>query len=319
MTQASADVHTIRPALPDLKDIVRRIGGEVTAGGRLASVPGPGHSKRDRSLSLRVSDDGTRILFHDFTGSHSAREVFAYLGISNISEYKPTRAEVEAARRVREAEARRLEAEKLEYCSWVWSGTIPFADTWGARYLWNRGLVIDCPDIRFHPAAPRHVPWNRMADAPPPPAPAPAVVCVARNGRGEARGLHLTYVTETGHKAFGQSSRLMMGPMSGAAVRTAPVTPDGVLAVGEGLETAGAFSILRGVPTWPTFSTSGLRSFEVPLQVRKLIIAADHDENGAGLEAAKDLAARACSRCEVEISAPGQVGDWADVLMAGSE
>lgn len=315
MSSPGASVHTLRPALPDLKQLAARLGGELSAGGRRALVPGPGHRKGDRSLSLRVSDDGSRVLFNDFSGKHSAREIFAYLGLENASEYKPSRAEIDAANRLRDAEARKLLVEKLAFCAEVWEGTIPLADSPGAKYLWNRGLVLDAPDVRFHPAAPRSVPWNRMADDPPPRPPAPAIICLARNGRAEARGLHLTYVTADGRKAFGDHSRLMMGPMTGAAVRVAPIGVDGVLAVAEGLETAGSFSILRNIPTWPTFSTSGLKGFEVPYGVRRLMIAADNDENGAGLGAAEELAERARSRCAVEIYLPDQIGDWNDVLM----
>ena len=117
-----AEVHSIRPAIPDLRDIVARLGGELSSGGRQASIPGPGHSRRDRSLSLRVSEDGTRILFNSFAGD-SAREVFAYLGIDNASEYKPTSSEVRAAMKRREDEARKLEAEKLAFCAEVWAST----------------------------------------------------------------------------------------------------------------------------------------------------------------------------------------------------
>lgn len=318
MTTPGASVHSIRPAIPDLRAIVQRLGGELSAGGRQATIPGPGHSRRDRSLSLRVSEDGARILFNSFAGD-SARDVFSYLGIDGASEYKPSRAEIEAARRLREAESRRLEVEKLDFCADVWDGTAPLENTAGALYLYNRGLVLQAQDIRFHPSAPRSVPWNRMADDPAPPPPAPAVVCLARNGRGEPRGLHLTYVTEDGRKAFGDWSRLMMGPMSGAAVRTGPVGRDGVLAVAEGLETAGSFSVLRSVTTWATFSTSGLKGFEVPLSVRRLLIAADHDENGAGLRAAQELAERVSTRCDVDIFAPAEVGDWNDVMMGGGQ
>jgi phage/plasmid primase-like uncharacterized protein len=311
---SGAAVHQIRPAIPDLGEIVSRLGGELSAGGRQASVPGPGHSKRDRSLSLKVSDDGARVVFFSHAGDEF-RLCKAHLGLTDAREYKPSRSEIAEATRRRQAEARKLEEEKITFCAEVWGSTVDLTGTPGALYLWNRGLVLDCPDIRFHPSAPRKGPWSIMQGDPQPPAPAPAIVCLARNGQGEPRGLHATYVTAEGRKAFGNSSRLMFGPMVGAAVRTAPVAPDGTLAVAEGLETAGSFSVLRAVPTWPAFSTSGLKNFEVPAGVRRLLVAADNDENGKGLEAAEVLAERARSRCEVEIHMPDQLGDWNMVLM----
>ena len=49
-----------------LKETARALGGEVYAGGRRASVPGPGHSTADRSVSLVL--EGERVLIHSFAG-----------------------------------------------------------------------------------------------------------------------------------------------------------------------------------------------------------------------------------------------------------
>ena len=47
-----------------LRDIVRALGGELYSGGSRASVPAPGHSPADRSVSLLVSDG--RVIIHSF-------------------------------------------------------------------------------------------------------------------------------------------------------------------------------------------------------------------------------------------------------------
>ncbi len=305
----------------DLRSYVQTHGGALSEGGRRAVIPGPGHSKRDRSLSLMLTREG-KIVFNDLSGAHSYREVADYLGLERNA--RPlSDAEAAAMRERHEAERRRVEAEKLAFCASVWEGTVPVADTPIAAYLASRGLALECSDIRFHPAAPRAVPWNRMADDPPPPAPHAAMICLSRDPARRARGLHLTYLTSEGRKAFGDRSRLMMGPMSGAALQTAPIGQDGVLAVGEGLETCGHFSLMRGVPTWPTWSTSGLRNFDVPRFVRRLLIAADHDVTSTGKnpghEAALALAERAKARCDVEVHMPETpTEDWADVGMRGT-
>lgn len=304
--------------VPDLRDIVKRVGGEIVNGGREARVPGPGHSKRDRSLSLRLSAGG-RVIFHDFTGKHSVREVRAHLGLSFGENYQPTAAETRAAKRLRDAEAAALLAEKNAFCEALWSETLDPHETVVADYLRSRALVshrrpMACPDVRFSPAAPRAVPWNRMKDDPPPPPPHPAMVCLARDHLRRPRGLHVTFIDRFGRKAFGSRSRIMVGPMAGASLQLAPISEDGTLAVGEGMETARGFTLLRGVPTWATFSTSGLRSFVVPRGVRRLIIAADNDSNGAGVAAAEHLAERARNVCDVEIEQPDAIGDdWAKV------
>jgi putative DNA primase/helicase len=47
-----------------LRAIVRALGGELYDGGRRANVPAPGHSARDRSVSLLWT--GERLVAHGF-------------------------------------------------------------------------------------------------------------------------------------------------------------------------------------------------------------------------------------------------------------
>jgi len=302
----------------NLYDYVRLHGGALSEGGRRATIPGPGHSKRDRSLSLLLTDEG-KVVFNDMSGAHSFREIADYLGLESGGRALSQR-ERDEMRELHDEEKRRLDEIKLAFCREVMEGAVPAADTPVVTYLAGRGLTIPCGDIWFHPAAPRAAPYNRMADDPPPPSPHPAMLCVSRDVQRHARGLHLTFLTADGHKAFGDRSRLMLGPIAGSALQTTDVAPDGRLAVGEGLETCGHFSILQGVPCWPAWSTSGLRNFVVPRRVRRLLIAADHDRTSKGrnpgLEAAQALAERAQKHCKVEIHMPDKVGaDWADVGM----
>ena len=77
----------------DLKTIVRRIGaGDIYNGGRAATVPGPGHSSRDRSLSLRVSDDGARVLWYSHANDDAAKplqETVARWGSDELVTIRP--------------------------------------------------------------------------------------------------------------------------------------------------------------------------------------------------------------------------------------
>jgi putative DNA primase/helicase len=138
------------------------------------------------------------------------------------------------------------------------------------------------------------------------------MVAIAQDSDGRPRGLHCTYIASDGSKAFGDRSRLMFGRLSGCAVRLCPAPINGVLAVAEGIENAGSYSTLRGVPCWSALSTSGLIGFVLPGGVRRLIIAADGDD--AGKAAAQSLAERASRSCAVIIDPAPDGRDWNDVL-----
>lgn len=296
-------------AIPDLYAIREAHGGTVYDGGRRWIGPGPGHSQRDASLSVLVSETG-RAVVHSFAGDPFLA-CAAHLGIERQAS-PASRAELAAIRRAREVEHRRINGEARAFCWTVWAAAGPINATPAETYLWCRGLLYEGDALRFHPFVPR----SRRAGGAPPHA---AMLAAVRNARGEHVGLHATYLTADARKAFGDRSRLMFGPVAGSAVRLARMAPDGVLGVAEGIETAGAFASLHGVPTWAALSTAGLTRFEVPLGVRKLVIAADSDDTGAGLKAARVLAERAKARCAVVIAAAPEGMDWADAMAEAAD
>ena len=101
----------------------------------------------------------------------------------------------------------------------------------------------------------------------------------------------------------------------GGAVRLAePV--DGVLLVGEGIESTAAAMQLLDRPGWAALGTAGLRALVVPNAIREVIIAADRD--APGLEAAAALAERLNAEGRrVTIVAPRVGGDFADLVDDG--
>lgn len=282
-----------------LADIVHRLGGDLMAGGSRALVPGPGHSPADRSLSLWLSGD--RIVWHSFAGDPAA-DVVAHLGIQRSAPASPE--ERRQVRREREeAEAQRRD-RAWRFCDAAWSETYLIEGTPAATYLAGRRLAPPpSTELRFHPTCPLDYAAKRRS---------PAMVGVVRSSGGRCIGLHVTAIKPDGSgKALGDFSRRMFGPVQGGAVRLSPIGEAGALAVAEGIETALSFAAISGVPTWSALSTSGLKSFVLPLGVRSLVIAADADD--AGQEAAETLAGRLGSRCEVRIEAPAS-GDWNDHL-----
>ena len=289
----------------DLWEIRRLHGGTVYDGGRRWVGPGPGHSRRDQSLSVLINDQG-RPVVHSFAGDDFGA-CAAHLGLERSGVQPMARADRDRLRRERQQSMARKVAEDRAFCQAIWAAAQPIEGTPAEAYLWRRGLIYEGAELRFHAAAPR----SRSK-----PHTFPGMVALVRNGRGVAGAFHVTFLTPDGQKAFAGRSRLMFGGVAGGAVRLSPMRPDGVLAIGEGLETSAAYAVLHGIPTWAALSTSGLQSFEIPFNVRRLIIAADADDNGAGLAAAAALAGRACRVCDVEVRPAPAGQDWADVLEA---
>jgi len=106
--------------------------------------------------------------------------------------------------------------------------------------------------------------------------------------------------------------------MNGGAIRLGKAGT--TLCVGEGLETMLAVATkLNTLSVAACCTAQLLESFEVPPQVKKLLIFADKDIKGRGEEAANKLMARMQNKIDVEILLPpsaikdGSKGiDWLD-------
>jgi putative DNA primase/helicase len=79
---------------------------------------------------------------------------------------------------------------------------------------------------------------------------------------------------------------MMLGPCRGGAVRL--VHAGEVTLIGEGIETCLAAMQASDLPAWAALSTSGLRTLELPEDVRGITVLADGDLAG---EAAAQAAA----------------------------
>jgi putative DNA primase/helicase len=128
-----------------------------------------------------------------------------------------------------------------------------------------------------------------------------------------------TFLLPEGAKApVSQPKKLMPGALpKGSAVRLAPVGDDGVLGVGEGLETALSASLIHRVPVWACICAANLADFEPPKAVRRVIVYGDNDLSFTGQEAAYRLAKRLTLKgLGVDVQIPPKVGDWNDALTA---
>lgn len=179
---------------------------------------------------------------------------------------------------------------------------VPIAGTLAETYLRSRGLTVpSCEDLRFHPDL---VHWETKTGW-------PAMVAVIRDAKGEAIGLHRTWLAPDGvRKASVKNNRKMLGRSGGGAVRlSAPV--DGLLGLAEGIETALAvMTACPDMPVWAALSAGNLEQIELPSGITRVIILADHDASGAGQRAAEAAAFRLHQQgCRVFIASPPQEGD----------
>lgn len=268
------------------------------------------------------------------TFTEAARWVLDYLG-------DPVR-ERQAIARSREfvSTSDELTPEKIEWrrkmyqTTWGQAARVQVGDpVW--LYLTRRlpGLLEIPRVIRFHPGLEYKGPGT-------PEKPGidygrhPVMLSAVVDDDGRCCNLHRTFLTEDGHKLHlmeGEDvlpvKKLM--PAVGAksyAVRLAQ--HQGKLGIAEGVETSLAAMITKGLPTWAVVSTAGMKSFNVPKDVRELTIFADNDHvtrqgKRPGFDAAIALVQRVDVRArvrqgtlKVKMVTPARRGqDMADMLL----
>jgi putative DNA primase/helicase len=305
-----------------LSELAYALGGRAI-GGRVL-CPGPGHSPRDRSLSVKLcatAPDG--FVVHSFASDDIAAcrdHVRERLGIDR----QPGRPRPGAAGRPvstqyrSAAEARRARFVHAQITTIV-RGLVPVRGSPGEQYLHEvRG--IDC---------------NLIADV---------------IERIDAIGWHpAVFFGEEGHPLNGRYLGCIVGVMTdaitarptGAISRTyidnskkigkarTLGSPAGVvrlsldedvlegLHLAEGLETALSAMSIGLRPLWATGSTSLLKAFPLLCGIETLSIIADHDVNGAGEKASRFLEVRyRRAGREVHIFRSNQTGDLNDALRA---
>lgn len=245
--------------VPSIKQAARALGGDA-AGRNRVLCPGPGHSRRDRSLSVTFTELG--FLVHSFAGDdfRECRDhVKAALGISDcrplaINDNTP-RIDPDRLRKQQDAVS-------------IWSRSVPIAGTLAEAYLASRGLTYDGDALRFYRGGRALV--ALMTDA----------------MTGEPCGIHRTFLDREGRKV----ERKMLGRAGGAVVRLSSdedVTYG--LAIAEGIETALAAPFR---PIWATLSANTMERFPVLAGIESLTIFADNDASGAGQRAAQSCAER---------------------------
>jgi putative DNA primase/helicase len=302
---------------PSLRDFARALGGEVVGDQVLA--PGPGHSPRDRSMTVKISPtapNGFVVFSHAGDDFAACRDyVCERLGLTpayRVAERKPV-----PKRLLPSADDARREAFVREQVADIVREIAPVRGSPGEIYL-REARAIDT---------------SAIADV---------------LERTDAIGWHpAVYFNEPGHALEGRRLGCIVGVMSdpvtakptGAISRTylhdglkigkaktlgAPagiirLTSDDEVLEGlhlaEGLETALSAMSIGLRPMWATGSTSLMAKFPVVSGIEALTIVADHDRNGAGERAAREAETRwRGAGKEVRLLQATALGDLNDVL-----
>lgn len=262
-----------------------------------------------------VCGNGTGMkLLMNTTGKNfteAALWIIDYLG-DNRSFEKPTLVQKQqyVPRSKSDEEIARL---RVSYAK-IWNDAIPIAEGDPvALYLRSRipGLEVFPATLRFHAGLPffghpgNDGSWGKDFGL------HPCMIGAVVDETGRACNMHRTYLTSKGKKLALQepdsdnptllvdlpAKKLM--PSVGAKhyqIRLAkPV--DGVLGIGEGIETALAAMVYSGVPTWSVVADTGIVNFMVPSAISELVVFADNDlrtvrGGNPGLDAARKFVER---------------------------
>lgn len=154
----------------------------------------------------------------------------------------------------------------------------------------------------------------------------PALVGAIRRLDGSLVTLHRTYLTNEGKKAPVQEVKKLMMLSEGDTINGASIQlgkPTDTLCVAEGIETSLSVQFATGIPCWCAVSANGMKTIDVPEQVRTVLIFADKDKSETGAKAAEALRKRLANegRLAVIIHIPDEIPhgskglDWNDILM----
>jgi putative DNA primase/helicase len=257
--------------------IAKALSGRKSGGGWTAHCPA--HHDRTPSLSIRDADDN-KVLVRCHAGCDQERVIAALRGRGLWVENGRRSLSRMARRTLIERKPDHDDAKRTQAALAIWQHAKPAQRTPVETYLASRSIRLPTPDaLRFH-AGLKHPSGGLW----------PAMVALVTNGAdGTPIAIHRTFLARDGAgKAPIDPQKMMFGSCRGGAVRLAD--PSDVLMVGEGIETCLAAMLASGHPAWAALSTSGLRSLDLPKDVREVIVLADGDE--AGEAAAQDCALR---------------------------
>ncbi len=314
-------------------EVTRRLHGDWH--GSFGLVPGPGHGKKDRSLSVRQDpNDCENVVLHSFAGDRwedikdewrrdgilPSRETSRRLEVQFSRRRDPAR-RIETSRRrdvlswKHHAEREIEKADRLAVAQNLWDRSESAERSVVETYLRGRGIEIKLPiTVRYLPASPPRYPWPAMICAfALPSEPEPGVM---RLDPDRIAGIHLTLLQPDGRgKAPVTPARKMVGHSTGFPIVLAQPGDGLSILVCEGVESG--FSALMAASmgvwaaasmgVWAAASAGRMPSLAavVPSYIECVTIAVEADP--AGQRGANTLAERLAARnIEVFIAEAGR-------------
>ena len=282
--------------------IARALGGHRAGTTWMARCPV--HEDRSPSLSITTGNDG-KVLVRCHAGCDQ-RDLIAALLQRGLWQTNGRVSGIAFNHRRRLAEEPDAEAlQRSAAALAIWQASQATQGSPVGTYLRSRGLDLPVPPVLRSHAGLKHPSGGVW----------PAMVALVTHGAtGSPIAVHRTFLArDGGGKAPVGPAKMMLGPCRGGAVRLGE--PGAVLMVGEGIETCLAAMLATGNAAWAALSTSGLRSLDLPRDIRDVIVLADGDEPGEA--AAKECAQRwKREGRRVRIARPPQGMDFNDLLRA---
>ena len=288
------------------REIVLALGGRWC--GHYGMVKCPTHDDHTPSLELSDGENGDVLVFC-FAGCSwgGVRDALRRDGLlpdrgSGVAQ----RPDLEA-QALREAEQEAEKQKRIQAARQIWREAVSAIDTHVETYLCVRGITISPPPtIRFHPDLP-HGP-SKLGF--------PTMVAAVQGPDRKITGIHRTFLLPSGEgKARVSSPRMMLGCISGGAVRLAKAGPK--LAIAEGIESA--LSVAQAcpeTPVWAALSVANMGKVVLPPIVRELVLCLDGDAPGTPAADAAHNAGQMFLRegRKVRIARPPRGMDFNDLL-----
>jgi putative DNA primase/helicase len=268
----------------DLRTIAAALGGEVC--GQQVLAPGPGHSPRDRSLSVTLSPTGDGFLCYSHAGDDwqvCRDHVRTRLGLPRWRPGDEQDRRIEPPSRVktfdratvdRGADYRpRSEDDlvRIAMAKRLWDDAQEPRGTPAERYLNSRALELTAelagPVLRFHPRCPWRNENTGKTER------IPALIAAFRSiDDDKSTAIHRIALNPDGSKI----GRRMLGVVHRAAVKL-DRSSTGELAIAEGIETAMAARQLGIRRCWALGSVGAISFFPIIPNVATLRIAGEND------------------------------------------